>query len=634
MLRISNISFSIQGKSLFEDASAVVPAGRKVGIVGRNGTGKTTLFKLIKKSLLLDSGIIETPSYFKISGVEQEAPASNTSLIDTVLEADTERTQLLAEAETCDDVQRITDIYQRLDDIEAYSAEARAAAILAGLGFDNEAQKRPCHEFSGGWRMRVALGAVLFSKPDLLLLDEPTNYLDLEGAYWLEQFLAKFQNTALIISHDRELLNKSVDGILHLNNQCLTYFTGSYDQFDSERRAKLEQQISMKRKQDAQRLHIQSFVDRFRAKASKARQAQSRIKLLEKMKPIIALSENAVARFSFPTPADLRPPLVVINKGTVGYDQKPVLKRLSLRIDSDDRIALLGANGEGKSTLSKLIANRLTLMAGEYLATNKLRIGFFAQHQLDELSEGDSAYTHIMRLQPDWSESGLRNRLGAAGFNKDIIDLPVEKLSGGQKARLLMLVATINAPHILILDEPTNHLDIESREALILALNEYNGAVIIVSHDTYLVETVADKFWLVSNGEVTDFHGDMREYKKYIMAEKRKSKQSANTNQESWEKLDNNKKQPNLKTSSSNVKIPKNNLIQLRKKRKESERQIAELLNKKNNIETTLTQANFFTNTPDLEIASTFKRLADINSELQTLEESWLEISEKIDLAT
>ena len=634
MLRISNISFSIQGKPLFEDASAVVPTGHKVGIVGRNGTGKTTLFKLIKKSLLLDSGTIETPSYFKIGGVEQEAPASNTSLIETVLEADTERTQLLAEAETSEDIQRITDIYQRLDDIEAYSAEARAASILAGLGFDNAAQSRPCHEFSGGWRMRVALGAVLFSKPDLLLLDEPTNYLDLEGAYWLEQFLAKFQNTALIISHDRELLNKSVDGILHLNNLGLTYFTGSYDQFDSERRAKLEQQLSMKRKQDAQRLHIQSFVDRFRAKASKAKQAQSRIKLLEKMKPIVALTENTVAGFSFPTPAELRPPLVVINKGSVGYNQKPVLRRLSLRIDADDRIALLGANGEGKSTLSKLIANRLTLMAGEYFATNKLRIGFFAQHQLDELSEGDSAYTHIMRLQPELSENGLRNRLGAAGFNKDIIDLPVEKLSGGQKARLLLLIATINAPHILILDEPTNHLDIESREALILALNEYKGAVIIVSHDTYLVETVADKFWLVNNGEVLDFDGDMREYKQYIMAEKRKSKHSANTNQKSSEQSDNTKKQPKFETQPSNIKTPKENLIQLRKKRKEAEKQIAELTAEKDNIETTLTGASYYTNTPEAEIASTSKRLANINSELQLLEESWLELSEKIDKAT
>ena len=634
MLKISNISFSIQGNLLFQDASAIVPAGHKVGLVGRNGTGKTTLFKLIKKSLLLDKGTIETPSYFKIGGVEQEVPSSNTSLIDTVLEADTERAQLLQEAEFCEDSQRITDIHQRLYDIEAYSAEARAAAILSGLGFDNEAQKRPCHEFSGGWRMRVALGAVLFSKPDLLLLDEPTNYLDLEGAYWLEQFLAKFQNTALIISHDRELLNKSIDGILHLNNLGLTYFKGSYDQFDSERRAKLEQQVSMKRKQDTQRLHIQSFVDRFRAKASKARQAQSRIKLLEKMKPIVALTENAVAAFSFPTPAELRPPLVVINKGSVGYNKKPVLKHLSLRIDSDDRIALLGANGEGKTTLSKLIANRLTLMSGDCFTSNKLRIGFFAQHQLDELSVGDSAYKHIMRLQPDLSEKVLRNRLGATGFNKDIIDLPVEKLSGGQKARLLLLIATINAPHILILDEPTNHLDIESREALILALNDYKGAIIIVSHDAYLVETVADKFWLVNNGEVKDFDGDMSEYKRYIVAEKRRSKQSENSNQKLSKQFDDKKKQQALEAASSNLKTSKTNLIQLRKKRKETEKQITELAAEKNNIETTLTSINYYSMTPEAKIASDAKRLTNINSELQNLEERWLEISEKIDLST
>ena len=371
MLSLSKISYAIEGKPLFENASATIPTGHKVGIVGRNGTGKTTLFKLIKGDLALDGGQIEVPSYFRIGGVEQEAPASQDSLLDTVLAADEERSSLLAEAETAQDATRIADIYQRLGDIDAYSAEARASAILAGLGFNFEAQQRPCHDFSGGWRMRVALAAVLFSQPDLLLLDEPTNYLDLEGAFWLEQFLAKYQKTSLIISHDRELLNKSVTGILHLSNQELSYYTGSYDQFDSERRSKLEQQSAMKRKQDAQRAHIQSFVDRFRAKASKARQAQSRLKQLEKMQPIAALSENAVAGFSFPTPAALRPPLVVIDKGQVGYETKPVLSRLNLRLDSDDRIALLGANGEGKSTLSKLLADRLPLMDGEMQKSNK-----------------------------------------------------------------------------------------------------------------------------------------------------------------------------------------------------------------------------------------------------------------------
>ena len=631
MLQLSNIFYSIQGKPIFEDASAVIPTGHKVGIVGRNGTGKTTLFKLIKKSLTPDSGKIEIPKYYKIGGVEQEAPACEKSLLQTVLEADIERTQLLKEVDDCKDGKRITYIYQRLEDINAYSAEARASSILSGLGLDNEAQQRPCHEFSGGWRMRVALGAVLFSNPDLLLLDEPTNYLDLEGAYWLEKFLSKYQNTALVISHDRELLNKSVDGILHLSNHKLTYFSGNYEQFDSERRAILTQQQSIKKKQDAQRLHIQSFVERFRAKASKAKQAQSRIKILEKMKPINALVENAVTKFSFPTPAELRPPLVVINKGKVGYNGKIVLNRLSLRIDAEDRIALLGANGEGKSTLSKLLANKLTLMSGEYFATNKLRIGYFAQHQLEELSEKDSAYRHIMNLQPGMTEIELRNRLGAAGFKNDIVDLPVENLSGGQKARLLLLISTINAPHILILDEPTNHLDIESREALILALNDYRGAVIIVSHDSYLVETVADKFWLINNGEVSEFFGNMDDYKNFVTAGKRQGKKISDSAKESLLTHNSTNVKINKPTSRTQQKIIKNNIIQLRKRRRETEKQIEILETEKKEIENRMSDQSYYKKTPNKEIALTSKKLMKIKSELEILENNWIQISEKIE---
>ena len=631
MLQLSNIFYSIQGKPIFENASAVIPTGHKVGIVGRNGTGKTTLFKLIRKSLTPDSGKIEIPKYYKIGGVEQEAPACETSLLQTVLEADIERTQLLKEVDDCKDGKRITNIYQRLEDINAYSAEARASSILSGLGLDNEAQQRPCHEFSGGWRMRVALGAVLFSNPDLLLLDEPTNYLDLEGAYWLEKFLSKYQNTALVISHDRELLNKSVDGILHLSNNKLTYFSGNYEQFDSERRAILNQQQSMKTKQDAQRLHIQSFVERFRAKASKAKQAQSRIKILEKMKPINALVENAVTKFSFPTPAELRPPLVVINKGKVGYNGKIVLNRLSLRIDAEDRIALLGANGEGKSTLSKLLANKLTLMSGEYFATNKLRIGYFAQHQLEELSEKDSAYRHIMNLQTGMTEIELRNRLGAAGFKNDIVDLPVENLSGGQKARLLLLISTINAPHILILDEPTNHLDIESREALILALNDYRGAVIIVSHDSYLVETVADKFWLINNGEVSEFFGNMDDYKNFVTAGKRQGKKISESAKESLLTHNSTNVKINKPTSRTQQKIIKNNIIQLRKRRRETEKQIEILETEKKEIENRMSDQSYYKKTPNKEIALTSKKLMKIKSELEILENNWLQISENIE---
>ena len=616
MLSLSKLYYAIEGKPLFENASAMIPTGHKVGIVGRNGTGKTTLFKLIKGDIALDGGTIDMPSYFRIGGVEQEAPASDSSLLETVLMADEERDALLQEAETATDANRIAEIYQRLGDIDAYSAEARASAILSGLGFDHEAQLRPCHEFSGGWRMRVALGAVLFSRPDLLLLDEPTNYLDLEGAYWLEQFLAKYQQTALIISHDRELLNRSVTGILHLSQHDLTYYTGSYDQFDAERRAKLEQLDSMKRKQDAQRAHIQSFVDRFRAKASKARQAQSRLKQLEKMQPIAAISENAVAGFSFPTPAALRPPLVTLEKGQVGYDGKAILSQLHLRLDSDDRIALLGANGEGKSTLSKLIADRLPLMAGDMAKSSKLRVGFFAQHQLDELVEGDSAYQHIVRLRPEESEKHLRTKLGGAGFNNDIVDMPVEKLSGGQKARLLMLIATIDAPHILILDEPTNHLDIESREALVLALNDYEGAVILVSHDTHLVESVADRLWLVKNGTVTSFDGDMDDYKKFILQQTSSQKPSQS-------------KQVQVKQKKT-VAPKKTNPIKLKLLAKELEEKMDMLSSQKSALETQMAKPDFYNNDGS-KIAEVTNRLSTVIEQLAETEETWLETLEKLE---
>jgi len=630
MLVISNLSFAIEGKPLFEGASVTIPAGHKVGIVGRNGTGKTTLFKLIKGQLAPDGGNIEVPSYFRIGGVEQEAPASDASLLDTVLAADTERAALLLEAESCEDANRIGEIYQRLEDIDAYTAEPRASSILAGLGFSQHAQARPCHEFSGGWRMRVALGAVLFSQPDLLLLDEPTNYLDLEGAYWLEQFLANYQKTALIISHDKELLNRSVNSILNLSHHSLTYYTGNYDQFDAERRAKLEQQHSMKRKQDAQRAHIQSFVDRFRAKASKARQAQSRLKQLERMQPIAALSENAVAGFSFPTPQALRPPLVTIEGGIVGYGEQPVLSRLNLRLDSDDRIALLGANGEGKSTLSKLIADRLPLMAGKAFKSGKLRVGFFAQHQLDELVEGESALQHILRLRADDSEKSLRTRLASAGFNNDIVDMPVEKLSGGQKARLLMLIATIEAPHILILDEPTNHLDIESREALVLALNDYDGAVILVSHDTHLVEAVADRLWLVKDGAVTPFDGDMDEYKKLIMSSNRTSGNKTSASKANKRSKDKEGKSTTASAQSGSAAAKKINPVKLKSEIRRLDSQIEILASQKSALEAEMLKTDFYSVNDSAEIALKTKTFSDITTQLEKAEESWLELQEQL----
>ncbi len=520
MLRINDISFSIEGRPLFEGASAVIPTGHKVGFVGRNGTGKTTLFNLINKELILEDGEVTVPKGARIGGVAQEAPASDLSLLDTVLEADTERTALLAEAETATDPNRIADIYGRLSDIDAYSAEARAASILSGLGFDQDAQARACSEFSGGWRMRVALAGVLFSQPDVLLLDEPTNYLDLEGTIWLETYLAKYPHTVLVISHDRELLNRSVNAILHLENRKLTLWTGGYDQFDRARREKMEQASAAKKRQDSRRAHMQAYVDRFRYQASKAKQAQSRLKMIERMPSITVEDGGRTIEFNFPSPDELSPPIVKLEDVSVGYDGVPVLKGLDLRIDQDDRIALLGANGQGKSTLSKLLAGKLQAMSGKLHSSSKLRIGYFAQHQVDELDLDETPLQHLRRLRPLETPGRLRSRLASGGLGPEQVDTLVGRLSGGQKSRLSLLIATIEAPHILILDEPTNHLDIQSREALVRALTDYQGAIILVSHDPHLVSMTADRLWLVKDGKVEVYQEDMAAYRKLLLSER------------------------------------------------------------------------------------------------------------------
>ena len=518
MLRIREISYSVDGRPLFDGASATIPTGHKVGLVGRNGTGKTTLFRLIRGELTLDGGEIELPSRARIGGVAQEAPASSASLLDTVLSADTERADLLTEAEQAEDPHRIAEIQTRLADIDAWSAEARASSILKGLGFDLEAQGKPCSDFSGGWRMRVALAGVLFSAPDLLLLDEPTNYLDLEGALWLESYLARYPHSVIVISHDRGLLNRAVGAILHLENRKLTLWQGNYDAFARARAEQRAVQAAEAKKQEARRAHLQGFVDRFRAKATKARQAQSRIKMLEKMVPIAAPEEARSRAFAFPAPEALSPPIVALDGAAVGYGERPVLRRLSLRIDQDDRIALLGRNGEGKSTLSKLLAGRLEAMEGRITRAGKLRVGYFAQHQLDELHEDETPLRHVMRMRPDEPPAKLRARLAGFGLLAEQAETEVARLSGGQKARLSLLLATLDAPHLLILDEPTNHLDMESREALVEALTEYPGAVILVSHDMHLLGLVADRLWLVQGGTVRPFEEDLEAYRRMLLA--------------------------------------------------------------------------------------------------------------------
>ncbi len=518
MLRIEDITYAVEGRPLFDGASATIPDGHKVGLVGRNGTGKTTLFRLIRGELALESGNIAVPKRARIGGVAQEVPSSDVSLINTVLAADTERSALMAEAESAEDPARIAEIQTRLADIDAWSAEARAASILKGLGFDDDDQLRPCSDFSGGWRMRVALAAVLFSQPDLLLLDEPTNYLDLEGALWLESYLAKYPHTVIIISHDRGLLNRAVGSILHLEDRKLTYYAVPYDKFAERRAERLAQAESENAKAKARIAHLQSFVDRFRYKASKAVQAQSRLKMIERIQLVSTPQEAALRAFSFPEPEELSPPIIQIEGGVTGYGEVEVLRRLNLRIDQDDRIALLGKNGQGKSTLSKLLSDRLPLMAGRMSRSNKLRIGYFAQHQVDELYVDETPLDHLRRLRPDEAPGKWRARLAGFGLNADQAETEVGRLSGGQKARLSLLIATIDAPHMLILDEPTNHLDIESREALVEALTAYSGAVVLVSHDMHLLSLVADRLWLVSDGTVKPFDDDLEAYRTMLLA--------------------------------------------------------------------------------------------------------------------
>jgi ATP-binding cassette subfamily F protein 3 len=518
MLQVTDLTLRIAGRTLIENASVQIPEGARVGIVGRNGTGKTTLFKAVAGDIGTDGGSLALPKGARFGRVAQEAPSGPDSLLERVLSADTERAALLAEAETATDPHRIGEIHTRLADIDAHSAPARAARILAGLGFDAEAQQRSCSSFSGGWRMRVALAAVLFSEPDLLLLDEPTNHLDLEGTLWLQDYLARYPRTALIISHDRDLLDASVDHILHFDAGKLVLYRGNFTSFDRQRREKLALDVKAKKKQDAEKERLQAFINRFKAKASKAKQAQSRVKRLEKMETISVSIESDVLPFHIPPfGKELSPPIIALDRASVGYDNKPVLTKLDLSLAPDARIGLLGANGNGKSTLSKLLAGQLQTIAGNMAKSSKLTVGYFAQHTVDGLDLDGTPYSHIRKRLPDATEPQVRARVARIGFSGQRADTVVKNLSGGEKARLAMGLAVFDAPHLLILDEPTNHLDIDSRAALVDALAEYEGAVILVSHDRHLLDACADDLWLVANGTVKPYDGSLDDYQKLVL---------------------------------------------------------------------------------------------------------------------
>ena len=519
MIVFEDISLRIAGRLLIDHASAILPEGGRVGLIGRNGTGKTTLFRAITGDIALETGDIRIPVGARIGQVAQEAPAGPERLIDVVLAADTERAHLLKEREGATDPARIAEIELRLVDIDAHAAPARAARILAGLGFDEAAQQRPCSEFSGGWRMRVALAAVLFAEPDLLLLDEPTNYLDLEGTLWLQDYLVRYPRTVLIVSHDRELLNQSVQFILHLDQGKLTLWRGGYDSFERQRAEKQALDQKARAKQDARRKHMESFVERFRAKASKAKQAQSRLKALARMAPIAEAVGEQAAAISIRHPTRIpSPPILTLDGASAGYEPgKPVLRGLTLRIDHDDRIALLGPNGNGKSTFAKLIAGRLAPLGGSMVRAAGLEIAYLAQHQLDELVAAETVYDHVRRLMPDAPEAKVRSRAAEMGFSGAAANTTIMALSGGEKARLLLGLSAFHGPHLLILDEPTNHLDIAARQALMEAINDFPGAVILISHDRTLLDASAERLWLVADGTVRSYEGDLDEYQKLVV---------------------------------------------------------------------------------------------------------------------
>jgi ATP-binding cassette subfamily F protein 3 len=623
MIRFSEITYRLGPRFLFDKASAALPERARVGFVGRNGAGKTTLFRLISNEIALENGDILVPRGARLGRVEQEAPGGPGSLIDFVLAADKERATLLAEADIATDPHRIADIQTRLADVGAHSAPARAATILAGLGFDAAAQTRPLSEFSGGWRMRVALAAVLFSAPDVLLLDEPTNYLDLEGTLWLIDYLATYPATLIVISHDRDLLDAVCDHILHLDQAKLSLYRGNYSGFERQRREAQAIQVKHRKKQEEQRKHLQEFVDRFRAKATKARQAQSRLKMLAKMEPIAAIVDRDVLPFHIPSPAKkLSPPIVVLDGASAGYGEKPVLNRLNLSIADDDRIALLGSNGNGKSTFAKLVAGRLDAFSGTVRRAPKLDVGFFAQHQIDDLDPDGTPYSHVAALMGDAIEARIRARTAQMGFPHAKADTAVSELSGGEKARLLMGLATFSGPQLLILDEPTNHLDIDSRAALIEAINDYEGAVILVSHDRHLVEACADRLWLVADGTVKTFDGDMDDYRRFVLDQAAREGNGRKAADE---------KQPRVEERRETGRSRKD-IAPLKKKIEAVEermRKFEELLAR---VDAALAAPDAFMKDPT-KAASLAQNRAELAKALAAAEEEWLELTSAYEAA-
>ncbi len=608
LLVIQGVTIRMGGRTLLDGADLSIEPGRRVGLVGRNGAGKSTLLGAIAGDLAVDGGSIRLSARARLGRVRQEAPAGAASLLETVLEGDTERLALLAEAETAP-AHRLAEVHERLRTIGADAAPARAGAILAGLGFDAAAQARPVGSFSGGWRMRVALATALFANPDLLLLDEPTNHLDLEATLWLEAWLARFPGAALIVSHDRGLLDRAVDAIAHLDRGKLSLTPGGFDEFVRIRTERALQQTRAVERVAAERAHIQSFIDRFRAKATKARQAQARIKALARLPQIESVVEDTPTRFAFPEPSALAPPILALDRVAVGYDGTPVLRGLSLSVDMDDRIALLGANGNGKSTFAKLLAGRLDPLAGEMRRSGKLKVGYFAQHQAEELVALETPVEHMARALPRATPPQLRGQLARFGLDADRASTRIADLSGGEKARLLLALATRDAPQLLILDEPTNHLDIDAREALVKALADFAGAVLLITHDPHLVELVADRLWLVGEGTVRPFEGDLDEYRA-LLAERARPAGKAEA--------------PKRRDDRRGRAEARAQLAPLRRQAREAEALLGRLATERAAIEARLADPSLYAGARTAEITAANTRLATLAREAEAAEAAWL----------
>jgi len=619
MLNINGITVRLGGRTILDRASATLPARSRVGLIGRNGAGKSTLMKVMIGQLEPDDGEIEMPRKTRIGYLKQEAPSGNSTPIETVLDADTERAALLAEAETCHDPDRVGELHDRLIAIDAYTAEARAARILVGLGFDEEMQGRPLDSYSGGWKMRVALAALLFSEPDLLLLDEPSNHLDLEATLWLENFLKAYPAMMVVISHERDLLNNVVDTILHLEGGKTTMYTGGYDSFERQRAERAAQLAAAKASQDAQRAKLQDYIARNSARASTAKQAQSRQKMLARMQPIAAMADDPGLSFDFPSPEELRPPLVTLDLASVGYTAgKPILQRLNLRLDPDDRIALLGRNGNGKTTLARLLAAQLAPMDGEMTVSGKMRVGYFTQYQVEELDTDDTPLEHMTRMMKGKTPAAVRGQLGRFGFSGDKAITKVGKLSGGERARLALALITRDAPHMLILDEPTNHLDVDAREALVQALNAYDGAVVIVSHDRHMIELTADRLVLVDAGTAKEYNGSMEDYIAFVLSSDGAAgggKSKANRKEE---------RRAAAEAREKNVAI--------RKRAQEAEELVATLSAQRSALD----RAMFDPSSAEpvlrsLGMSDLMKRRGEVEKKLEAAEAAWLEASEALE---